>query len=198
MLRISVVLLSLAATLGVSADANAQRRKGPSLDGAMLTQSCFACHGPEGASVASPMPIIGGQQSVYLTTVLNNFRSGERGSTIMGRLMRGYSEAEIAAIANYLASLPYRPAPQSIDPKKVEAGRISYNRVCKKCHLDGGKDSSEGDYPKLAGQWLPYLQETTEEILGGRRKVDDKFSSSLGKLTRDEIDAVLHFFAAQQ
>ena len=164
----------------------------------MLTQSCFACHGPQGASIAGPMPIIGGQESVYLASILRSYRSGERSSTVMGRLMRGYSDAEIEAIATYLGSLPYRPAAQPVDTAKAEAGREPYNRVCKKCHTDNGKTSSEGDYPKLAGQWLPYLQETTEEILAGKRKVDDKFSSSLGKLKRDEIDAVLHFFAAQK
>ena len=144
------------------------------------------------------MPIIGGQQAVYLTSVLNAFRSGDRSSTIMGRLMRGYSDAEIEAIASYISSLPYRPAAQTTDATKVDVGRKAYARVCKKCHLDEGRDSSEPDYPRLAGQWLPYLQMTMVDILAGQRKVDEKFSSSLGKLSKDEIDAVLHFFAAQK
>ena len=197
MRRIPILLLSLATLLGIATEAAAARKK-PALDGAMLAQSCFACHGPAGASVAAPMPIIGGQQAVYLTNVLQAFRSGERSSTIMGRLMRGYSDQEVEAIANYLNSLPFVPAAQTVDPAKAAAGQRHYNQVCKKCHLDAGRDSSEPDYPRLAGQWLPYLQATTDEILTGQRKVDDKFSTSLGKLTRDEIDAVVHFFAAQK
>lgn len=198
LLRIPALLVTLAVVLGAPTDAAAARRKGPPLDGAMLSQSCFACHGPDGTSMAAPMPTIGGQQAVYLTNVLSAFRSGDRTSTMMGRLMRGYSDAEIEAIATYLSSLPYRPTAQTIDPAKVELGRKGYARVCKKCHLDNGRDSSEPDYPRLAGQWLPYLQLTMGDILTGQRKVDEKFSASLEKLSKDEIDAVLHFFAAQQ
>lgn len=164
----------------------------------MLSQSCFACHGPNGISAAAPIPIIGGQQNTYLTNVLSAFRSGERSSTIMGRLMRGYSDAEIEAIATYLGALPYRPAAQTVDAAKLDSGRKAYGRVCKKCHEEEGRESAAPDYPRLAGQWLPYLQMTMNEILTGQRKVDEKFSASLEKLTREEIDAVLHFFAAQQ
>lgn len=198
MLRKLLLCLTIAAVTGTSMEAWAARRRGPAPDGYMLTQPCFACHGPAGASVAGPMPVIGGQHEAYLLSVMTAFRSGDRPSSIMGRLMKGYSDEQLQAMARYLAGLPYRPPGQTPDPDKVALGKEAYRKACTRCHLDGGRDAAEGDYPKLAGQWLPYLQHTMGEILGGQRKVDERFSAALGKLSREEIDAVLHFFAAQR
>ena len=166
--------------------------------GEMLAQSCFACHGPKGASVASPMPSIGGQSATYLKGAMQAFKDTTRPATIMTRLVDGYSEQEIEAMTQYIASLPYVIAPQTVDNAKVEIGKEVYSRSCKKCHLDGGRESAESEYPLLAGQWLPYLQMTMVDILAGKRIIDDQFKASLGKLSKDEIDAALHFFAAQR
>lgn len=174
-------------------------KKGKSAsNGEMLAQSCFACHGPRGASVASPMPIIGGQNAAYLMDAMTAFKNTTRPATIMTRLVDAYSEQEIMAMTQYIASQPYVRAQQAVDGAKVEIGREVYARACKKCHIDGGRESSESEYPLVAGQWLPYMQMSMADILAGKRAVDDKFKAALDKLSRDEIDAVLHFFAAQR
>lgn len=198
MLRKLLFCMTIVATVGTSMESWAARRRGPAQDGYMLTQPCFACHGPAGASVTGPMPVIGGQHEAYLTSVMLSFRNGGRPSSIMGRLMKGYSEEQIQAMAKYLSTLPYRPPAQAIDADKVGVGKEAYRKACSRCHLDGGRDAAEGDYPKLAGQHLSYLQHTMSEILSGERKVDERFGAALGKLSREEIDAVLHFFAAQR
>lgn len=198
MLRKLLFCMTIVAVVGTSMESWAARRRGPAQDGYMLTQSCFACHGPTGASVAGPMPLIGGQHEAYLLHVMTGFRDGDRPSSIMGRLMKGYSDEELQAIARYLAALPYRPPAQTLDLDKVAAGKEAYRKACTRCHLDGGREAAEGDYPKLAGQHLGYLQHTMSEILSGERKVDERFGAALGKLSREELDAVLHFFAAQR
>lgn len=164
----------------------------------MLVQSCFACHGPKGASAAPPLPIIGGQSISYMSSALMAFKEGKRPATIMTRLMKAYSETEINAIAQYLAAQPFVRAEQSTDGAKVSAGKAAYERACKDCHLNGGRESSDPDYPILAGQWLPYLQMSIADIVSRRRAVDDRFLAALSKLSGDEIDAVLHYFAAQR
>jgi len=46
---------------------------------------------------------IAGRDKAELAVTLIAFRSNERPGTIMGRIARGYSDAEIAAIADFIA-----------------------------------------------------------------------------------------------
>jgi cytochrome subunit of sulfide dehydrogenase len=57
--------------------------------------SCSGCHG-----TASP---IAGRDVHELTDKLNAFRSGMRGSTVMGRITKGFSAEELSAIAVWWA-----------------------------------------------------------------------------------------------
>ncbi|HEX6734829.1 MAG TPA: c-type cytochrome [Azonexus sp.] len=99
MRKTTVVLIALLSA-ALASPAYAQRRgKGPAVNGEMIAQSCMGCHGSQGASGASPMPIIGGQNEGYLIDAMKAFQDGSRESTIMGRLAKGYSDAEIAALA---------------------------------------------------------------------------------------------------
>lgn len=198
-MRNGTVVLLAVLSVALASPAYAQRRgRGPAVDGAMLAQSCMGCHGPAGASVAGPMPTIGGQNEGFLVEAMKAFKDGSRPSTVMGRLAKGYSEAEIAAMAKYISSQPFVRAEQKIDPAKVEAGRTPYNRSCKRCHDQGGRESAESQYPIVAGQWLDAMQVSIEEITAGRRPVDDKFLGKLNELKPAEVDAVLHFFASQK
>lgn len=166
--------------------------------GEMLSQSCFACHGPRGGSVASAVPSVGGQGAVYLVTALMRFKEDQRPSSVMGRIAKGYTDPEIMEIAEYLAKQPFQRDQQKVDVNKVELGAAAYRKVCSECHLNDGRESAEADYPVLAGQRLLYMQMQMHEInnTGGRR-VDAKFAAMLDKLNKDEVEAVLHFFASQ-
>lgn len=198
-MRNGTVVLIVALSAALASPAYAQRRgKGPAVDGAMLAQSCMGCHGTAGASVAGPMPTIGGQNEAYLVEAMKTFKDGSRPSTVMGRLAKGYTEPEVAAMAKYFAEKPFVRVDQKIDPAKAEAGRAPYNRSCKRCHDQNGRESAEPQYPILAGQWLDAMQVAIEEIHAGRRQVDDKFQAKLNELKPAEADAVLHFFASQK
>jgi sulfide dehydrogenase cytochrome subunit len=193
---LSLAVLAIGITLAFPSDAQ-RRRRAPAENGEMLAQSCFGCHGPSGVSYASVMPAIGGQGASYLDYSLRAFRDGQRPSTIMGRLMKGYSDPEILAMATYLGGLPFKRQPQAADPDKARQGKTFYDKTCKRCHPDGGRESSEPDYPLMAGQGLAYMQAAIADILAGRRIVDDKFGAKLGELNAEEIDTVLHFFASE-
>ena len=198
-MRYGKVVLFALLSLTLAAPSYAQRRgKVPAANGEMLAQSCMGCHGSQGASGASPMPIIGGQNESYLIDAMKAFQDGSRESTIMGRLAKGYSEAEIAALAKYFAGKPFVRSGQQIDPALVEAGRAHYTKSCKRCHGDNGRESAEPQYPVVGGQWLEAMQISIAEIRSGRRKVDEKFMAKLEELKPAEADAVLHFFAAQK
>ncbi len=70
---------------------------------ANMGDNCFACHGPEGKSPGS-IPSLNGKSAEAIVKTMNDFKSGARPSTVMGRHAKGYSDAETAAIAKYISS----------------------------------------------------------------------------------------------
>ena len=68
--------------------------------GEMLSASCAGCHGTDGRSPGS-IPDISGKSAAYIRTSMEEFRSGARSSTVMGRQAKGYSDEEIVLIAEY-------------------------------------------------------------------------------------------------
>ena len=68
--------------------------------GALLGVSCEGCHGPGGHS-PGPIPDISQKSAEYISTALEEYRSGARDSTVMGRHVRGYTVEEVALIAKY-------------------------------------------------------------------------------------------------
>jgi len=73
-------------------------------EGAMLSNSCAACHGTDGNSPGA-IPSIRGKSAAFITSSLKEFRYGKRPSTVMGRHAKGYSDKEIQLIADHFAKL---------------------------------------------------------------------------------------------
>ena len=65
--------------------------------------SCSGCH-PASATVNTPVPRILGREPDEIVAAMLAFRSGERPSTVMGRIAKGFSDEEIRAIALWLAA----------------------------------------------------------------------------------------------
>ena len=68
----------------------------------LAAQGCVGCHGPNGAGMGG-VPGLAGRDQAELVAQMNAFRANERPATIMGRITRGYSEAEIASSAEYFS-----------------------------------------------------------------------------------------------
>ena len=68
--------------------------------GAMLSASCEGCHGTDGRSPGS-IPDISGKSAEYIQLALEDFRSGERESTVMGRHAKGYTDDELLVVATH-------------------------------------------------------------------------------------------------
>lgn len=66
---------------------------------------CAACHGSNGISVAPIYPNVAGQKSEYVVAQLKAFRAGSRQNAIMQPMAKGLSDADIANIAAYVATL---------------------------------------------------------------------------------------------
>ena len=67
--------------------------------------SCSGCHSPS-ASVETKVPPLRGRDPAEIVAAMQAFRSGERLSTVMGRLAKGFSDDETRAIAAWLAAQP--------------------------------------------------------------------------------------------
>jgi cytochrome c553 len=68
------------------------------VDVTVLAASCATCHGP-GLAGSGAVPSLKGRRSADIATALKAFQSGERPATIMTRLSKGWSGAEIDALA---------------------------------------------------------------------------------------------------
>ena len=69
----------------------------------MLASACAACHGPTGNSPGN-IPSLAGKSKKYIEMSLLDFKSGASEATVMNRLAKGYTDEEIAIIADYYAS----------------------------------------------------------------------------------------------
>lgn len=69
-----------------------------------LAANCAICHGTNGRAVqGSTVAALAGRPSQELVTILSQFRDGTRPATIMHQIVKGYTDAEIAAMARYFS-----------------------------------------------------------------------------------------------
>jgi len=70
--------------------------------GAVLTNTCYSCHGTDGKSVGE-MPTIAGKSESFVAKKLMDFRKGELEPTVMNRIAKGFTDDEIKAIAKFFS-----------------------------------------------------------------------------------------------
>jgi sulfide dehydrogenase cytochrome subunit len=89
-----LVLALALATLPIAANAQAP----------LAAEGCLGCHGPDGKG-GPGAAAIAGRDRAELVAIMLAFRANERPGTIMGRIARGYTEAEIAAVADHFSRI---------------------------------------------------------------------------------------------
>ncbi len=90
------------------ADAGGEMYRGG--NAASGVSACQACHTPNGkGNPAAGFPAVSGQHAAYVEKALKDYRSGDRGASEKGKMMRGVAaemtDAEIAAVAQYVQGL---------------------------------------------------------------------------------------------
>lgn len=79
-------------------------------DEALQLQACANCHGPAGAGQPPDSPFLAAQHASYLQATLSAWRSGERRTDPSGQMpaiAQRLSQADVAAVSAYYASLPW-------------------------------------------------------------------------------------------
>lgn len=97
-LNLMVLPMMLIATLAAAAAADERAAT------QVLAGSCAGCHGPDGHSPGA-IPSIAGRPEAELRSRMEGFRDGTLDATVMTRLMKGYDEAQIAALAHWFAEV---------------------------------------------------------------------------------------------
>lgn len=193
-MRLKLLMALFAGGVAFSASALAQE---PTY-AAMMANTCNGCHGTNGVSAGPNMPHLGGVPANYMVDQMKQFKSGERPSSVMGRLAKGYSDEDFTAMAKYFAAMKYVGANQPTDADKVAKGKALHDDRCEKCHEKGG--SVGADEGILAGQWKETLEIAFKEYRSGKRQMPKKMAAKVegdNKLTDADCEALVHFYASQ-
>ena len=175
-----------------------------------LIALCADCHGPEGVSAHEDVPTIAGQSASFLTKTLrtyqvwgrpcikSEYRAGDtsRPRTDMCKVAEGLTGEDIRALSEHYSSLPFRPAGQEFDAGLATVGAALHEEHCEKCHEEGGRHADNA--PVLAGQWVPYLRTSLKFVPTGEHLVPPLMERTVADMARDEIDALMNFYASRQ
>ena len=94
-------LLLCAALVAVPTGATAQTPN-PNL-GRDLAASCAMCHGTDGRSAGITESLAGRPKDQIVSTV-KLFREGKKPATVMNQIAKGYTDAQVEAIAAFFAA----------------------------------------------------------------------------------------------
>ncbi|MCB2262556.1 MAG: c-type cytochrome [Candidatus Thiosymbion ectosymbiont of Robbea hypermnestra] len=170
----------------------------------MLANTCTGCHGRDGNSLGPASPSIAQMEKTAFIEAMQAFKSGKTYGTIMDRIAKGYTDEEIERMADYFAARRFVPAKQEFDATKAGKGARLHDKYCEKCHENGGRPitGEDAEYYLLAGQWLPYLENTIADFRAGRREIPKKMKKKLDKLIKKEgeagLAAINAFYADQR
>jgi cytochrome c553 len=90
------------ATSTAQADVQAGRAK---------ARTCTVCHGEFGVSLLPNAPNLAGQPEIYLTEQLKAYRGGKRSNEIMNLIAKPLTDAEIADLSAWFASITIEAKP---------------------------------------------------------------------------------------
>ncbi|MET0065736.1 MAG: c-type cytochrome [Candidatus Thiodiazotropha sp.] len=189
----SLVFLALLVMLPALAQAEGK----PS--GQALAFTCAGCHGTDGSSVGPSSPTIAGMDPDVFVDVMKGYREDKRNSTIMNRIAKAYDDEELRGMAWYFAKQQQRLAPQPFDPALAARGETLHQQYCEKCHENGGV---AGDAGTLAGQWMPYLENSMMDYLEGLRpyprKMKRKVDAVIQAEGEDAVQALIHYYGSHR
>ena len=195
-----LIVLGLGTLPGFSGMANAADVAADKPDPAMqnIVQTCAACHGTNGRSIAPTFPNLAAQTAPYLETQLKAFKDQTRGDPDAQAYMWGMaaplSDAMIGELAAYYAKQAAAKG-NGDDSVLIARGKQVFEvgvpaaqiPACATCH--GAHAQGMATFPRLAGQHAPYLLKQLIVIQSALRNAP-VMHGVVKELTRDQMLAV--------
>jgi sulfide dehydrogenase cytochrome subunit len=154
------------------------------------------------------MPTLAGMPKGLMTALMGEFKSGDRPSTIMQRIAKGYTDKQIGQIADHFAAQKWQNATSlnallASKATKVDSGLAAEGKKlakkCGKCHEDDGRSTAD-DTSRLAGQWLDYLLFKMADYKNPDMDVPQgkKMRKQMDKKSLEDLTAIAHYYASQK
>ena len=93
-MRLFAAVAALTASVGIASAASPEPPSGAA--------SCTGCHAAN-AKVQTPVPRLAGRNAAELVQQMQAFRAGQRDATVMDRIAKGFTDAEVQAMAAWYA-----------------------------------------------------------------------------------------------
>jgi cytochrome c553 len=171
--------------------------------------ACIACHGQHGEGNADAgYPYLAGLPVDYIRNQLTAFGSGSRKNAVMQPIAGSLSQQDIAAVADYFSGLTNDRLEGSTATPSDVSGKgavLAQNGkwaagvpACFRCHGADGLGVAP-HFPPIVGQPEAYLRNQLVAWQTGARSNDPigLMQSVVNSLSKDEIDAVARYLAAQ-
>jgi cytochrome c553 len=76
----------------------------PAQDAQKLAAPCAICHGSEGRALTKELVPLAGLPREHIASQMRAFRDGQRPATVMHQIAKGYTDAQIDAMAAWFAA----------------------------------------------------------------------------------------------
>lgn len=197
-LTLSLLTITTTATIVMAQENEEGRRFG---------NFCSSCHGTAGAAVSDAIPSIGGQHKDFLKNSMMDMKpmvvdgkdqAPKRYSTLMKIFLKGYSEAEIEAMADWYSSRPWVPTSYPLNQDLVAKGKASTQlETCTSCHGANGNNVEDTGIPRIGGQVPTYIYNALLEYKNGKRMTERAPEMEFVKeISDEELKALAEYFSS--
>jgi cytochrome c553 len=177
---------------------------GPCIAAPAMLAVCAECHGADGSGAGLVnVPILAGTPAAHLEEALYAYKDGARRcgeEPAMCEIAATLSDAEVAELAEYFASMKRIWAHEPSDPTFAKAGERLHKEHCAKCHvLPDDEDVENALGIPLQGQRSAYLRVALVAYLSGDREtLVPGMSEKLELLNADDVDALISYYSGYQ
>jgi cytochrome subunit of sulfide dehydrogenase len=161
-----------------------------------LLRKCTICHGDEGISDEATYPSIAGIPVKVQADAMRAYRDGTRDCGPVQRMCKvsaKLTDEQIDELAQHFAAFPFRPADQPFDAEMAKQGLLLHEDYCEVCHGDNPQDAEKS---VLHGQWAPYLRYALSQYRSGHRKQPPSMRRQTEKLSDEQLEALVQFYAS--
>jgi sulfide dehydrogenase cytochrome subunit len=104
----NTLLTTCALALSLNAGVAQAEGQNPMATGEAMAWQCAPCHGTNGQEFLEAMPPLAGMPAEQFTKAMIAYREGTRAAVIMDRVARGFTDAEIEAMAVWFEKQPLK------------------------------------------------------------------------------------------